>query len=65
MERLDTTCVHCIHVFDLNNLKSEFFEFKRVLLYAYLTRIIQRPLSAVATVEGLNSPRVKNPSSAL
>ena len=23
MERLDTTCVHCIHVFDLNNLKSE------------------------------------------
>jgi ribosome-interacting GTPase 1 len=30
MERLDTTCVHCIHVFDLNNLKSEFFEFKRV-----------------------------------
>jgi hypothetical protein len=30
MERLDTTCVHCIHVFDLNSLKSEFFEFKRV-----------------------------------
>ena len=30
MERLDTTCVHCIHIFDLNNLKSEFFEFKRV-----------------------------------
>ena len=24
MERLDTTCVHCIHVFDLNNLKSKF-----------------------------------------
>jgi hypothetical protein len=24
MERLDTgTCVHCIHVFDLNKLKSE------------------------------------------
>ena len=24
MERLDTTCVHCIHVFDLNNLNSKF-----------------------------------------
>ena len=31
----------------------------------FVTRIIQRPLSAVATVEGLNSLLVKNPSSAL
>ena len=45
----------------LVNTRINILQWILTKLGTYLSRIIQRPLSAIATVEGLNSPRVKNP----